>query len=71
MSDLHSATPTTTPIRWRNETGRVIGGYVEGFDEQSREWLVYIPNWITSEIEHTRVAESDAVVGNVPWPNWM
>lgn len=57
-------------IRWRNEHGRVVSGYVKAFDSQAREWVVTIPDWITGDVEIVRVPETDAVVGSAPWPSY-
>lgn len=60
-------------IRWRNANGAIVGGLVQGFDPERREYTVIVPQWLDSEtynvVGTARVAEADAVLGDDPWPD--
>lgn len=61
------------PVRWRNADGRVVGGFLvmrDGKTEGETEdtYVVGVPDWIAGTVSEVMVSKSDAVVGNVPWP---
>lgn len=56
-------------VRWRNDHGRVVGGFLSREQPDSSTYRIHIPNWIDGTTETVTVDRSRCLLGNVPWPN--